>query len=90
MIFNSKLLKEKETKKRIADFEPGQAFIWKTFSHDEIGVCVFVERSNDGRNTFICLNNMKIYCNFDADAKYTIINIECIDLDYTNIREGAE
>lgn len=88
MIFNSKLLKEKETKKRIADFVPGQAFIWKTFSHDAEGICVFIDRAEDGRNTFISLNNMKIYSNYEHDTKYTIINIERIDADYVYVREG--
>lgn len=89
MRFYSKLLKEQELKKPICEFVPGQAFLWKTFSRDDAGVCVFIERADDGRNTFICLNNMKIYCNYEHDTKYTIVNIERIDLDYTNMREGA-
>lgn len=83
MTFSSKLLKEKETKKPIRDFVPGEAFIWKTFSHDEVGVCVFVERNEIGRNTFICLNNMKLYFNYECDTKYTTINIESADVSYS-------
>lgn len=89
MVFNSNLLKEKEVKKPISSFKPGQAFIWKTFSHDAEGICVFIERAEDGRNTFICLNNMKVYSNYEHDTKYTIISIDCIDLDYVYIREGV-
>lgn len=83
MTFNSKLIREKETKKPICEFTPGQAFIWKTFSHDEVGICLFVERDESGRNLFICLNNMKIYGNYEHDTKYTIINIEDVDVSYT-------